>query len=314
MIVSASRRTDIPSFYVPWLFNRLKAGYACVRNPMNSRQVTFVPLTPGNVDCIVFWTKDVSPMLPRLPELSGMGFPYYFQFTLTPYENDIERNLPAKTEIIEGFRALSRQIGAHRVIWRYDPVIVSPAWPVSRHHKAFEALCAALEGHTLKCVLSFVDIYRKTLRNAAGMVPGEVSKPDMYILAEGFAHAAKKHGITVVSCSEEEDFGRFVIERGACIDPELIERIAGKPVRSRKDPNQRRFCLCAASTDIGAYDSCVHGCAYCYANVSDKTAIKNRLQHDPQSPFLIGGPRDGDIVTEKKVPQESSRQISLFGE
>ena len=140
----------------------------------------------------------------------------------------------------------------------------------------------------------------RTLRNAAGIVPGEVSRPDRVVLAEAMAHIAARHHITVSTCCEPDDFSRFGIEHGACIDPALIERISGKPVSAAKDPNQRENCLCAASTDIGAYDSCLHGCVYCYANVSEKAVRSNIQSHDPRSAFLIGGPRKDDIVTEKK--------------
>jgi Domain of unknown function (DUF1848). len=160
MIISASRRTDIPAFYSEWFLNRIKAGFLIVRNPMNPKQLSRIVLTPDVVDCIVFWTKNPTPMLPKLDELKDYN--YYFQFTLTGYGQDIERNLPSKKDVlIPAFLELSEKIGAHRVIWRYDPILINSKYSEEYHVSAFKQIAEALNGHTEKCVFSFVDRYRK---------------------------------------------------------------------------------------------------------------------------------------------------------
>ena len=154
MILSASRRTDIPCFFGEWFMRRLGAGYALVRNPMNRAQISRVPLTPDVVDCIVFWTKDPERFLPHLDELDRLGYSYYFQFTLTPYGRDVERNLRPKPEIEETFLRLSRRIGAERTVWRCDPILLTDGFGVQRHKEEFLRLCERFEGHTDTVTLS----------------------------------------------------------------------------------------------------------------------------------------------------------------
>ncbi len=164
MILSVSRRTDIPNYYSEWFFNRIKEGFVYVRNPMNARQVSKIDITPKVVDCIVFWTKNPEPMLSRLDELAL--YDYYFQFTLTGYGKDMECNVPHKKEkMIPIFQELSKRIGMKKVIWRYDPVIFTKKYTPEYHLKAFEQIAAALKGYTAKSVISFVDMYAKNKKN-----------------------------------------------------------------------------------------------------------------------------------------------------
>ena len=160
MIISASRRTDIPSYYSEWLFNRIQNGFVLVRNPMNIHQISKINLAPDMIDGIVFWTKNPSPMLSRVGELNK--YTYYFQFTINPYGEEIEQALPSKRKvIIPSFIDLSIKIGADRVIWRYDPILINKKYTIEKHIKYFEMLARLLKGYTKKCVISFVDMYRK---------------------------------------------------------------------------------------------------------------------------------------------------------
>ena len=161
MILSASRRTDIPAFYADWFLNRLREGYVLVRNPMNYHQVSKVRLAPENVDCIVFWTKNPSHFIEKLPEIDNLGYRYYFQFTLNPYDRSIEENLPDKNVLVETFLRLSDQCGPEKVIWRYDPIFVGDDYPVDYHAEQFARLANRLEGYTEKCIFSFLDPYAK---------------------------------------------------------------------------------------------------------------------------------------------------------
>ena len=164
MILSVSRRTDIPNYYSQWFYNRIKEGFVYVRNPMNAHQVSRIEITPDVVDCIVFWTKNPEPMMERLEELSA--YHYYFQFTLTGYGRDMEPGIPHKREkMIPVFQALSDRIGKEKVIWRYDPIIFSQRYTPAYHLKAFEQIAMALKGFTEKCVISFVDENAKNRKN-----------------------------------------------------------------------------------------------------------------------------------------------------
>ena len=298
MILSVSRRTDIPNYYSEWFFNRIKEGFVYVRNPMNPRQVSKIPLSPQVVDCIVFWTKNPEPMLARLPELSG--YHYYFQFTLTGYGRDIERNVPHKKEkMIPIFQQLSEQIGSSRVIWRYDPILFTKDYTPEYHLKAFSQIAESLKGYTDKCVISFVDTYAK---NQKAMK--ELGAYDLTGLEE-FAHSlsqiARANGMSIATCAENLDLQHCGIGHNSCIDKELIEEIIGCPIKVKKDKNQRPECGCVESIDIGTYNTCLNGCVYCYANHSLESVRRNCGQYDVDSPILCRKVTAEDKISEREV-------------
>lgn len=282
MILSVSRRTDIPSFYAEWFVNRLAAGEVLVRNPMNRAQVRRVPLSPGQVDCIVFWTKDPGPLLPYLPRIAELGYAFYFQFTLTPYGRELEPGLRPKGELLQTFRELSGLLGPERVLWRNDPIVLNADWSAGRHKRAFKALCERLEGSTGICTVSFVDYYQKRKAAFADGLLRELAPEEMADLSAFLSRTAAEYGIEVRACCEAMDLTPFGIRRGSCIDRALAERICGHPIDAKPDANQRPGCGCAASVDIGAYDTCLHGCVYCYANHAGDAA-----RHDPKAPMLL---------------------------
>ncbi|MEN6330709.1 MAG: DUF1848 domain-containing protein [Smithella sp.] len=284
MVISCSRRTDIPAFYSEWFVNRIREGFVQVRNPMNARQVRKVSLLSPDVDCIVFWTKNPAPLIDKLPLLRD--FQYYFQFTLTPYGRDIEQNLPPKTEVIDTFLALSRKIGRERIIWRYDPILLSPSVSIDYHLRHFADLAQLLSGYTDKCVISFLDMYRHLQSKSAGLSIRPPDEAQMRTLAENIARIAAAHHIKVETCAEKIDLADFGIEHGKCVDDRLIARLTGRNLKIEKDKHQRELCGCVTSCDIGEYNTCRHHCIYCYANVSQKKIEKNRLLHNNKSPLL----------------------------
>ena len=286
MIISCSRRTDIPAFYSSWFFNRIDEGFVLVQNPMNPRQVRRVSLAPDDVDCIVFWTRNPAPMLDKLHLIQS--FHYYFQCTLTPYSSDIEPNLPPKNERLDSFRRLSDRIGPERVIWRYDPILLSKDIRIDDHPDLFGVMARQLSGYTQKCIISFIDMYRHIANRMADLAVRAPDEPEMWMLSEKIAQAAGRFGMKVETCTEEIDLAGLGIGHGSCIDARLISKITGKPIAAEKDKNQRKLCGCAASVDIGQYDTCRYFCKYCYANVSPKKIEKNSALHDDQSPLLIG--------------------------
>ena len=284
MIISASRRTDVPAFYFDWLCHRLHEGFVDVINPFNRKQVSRISLKSDAVDCIVFWTKDPAPMLSKLRELSD--YSYYVQISLTPYERDIETNIHPKDEIIQTVQELSRRLGKERVVWRYDPILLNDNYTIKRHLEWFEKTLAKLFGYVERCVISFIDIYAKMKNN--NLYLNELSVDEINELAEGLSQIAKGSGISLQTCSEEIDIERYGISHGACIDKELIERIIGKPLNVSKAKNQRPLCNCVESFDIGAYDTCIQGCRYCYANASIEKARRGYSAHDKSSSILTG--------------------------
>ena len=286
MILSASRRTDIPAFFHEWFFGRIDERFAIARNPVNASQVKRIALSPDFIDCIVFWTKNPEAMMPRLDKLAG--YSYYFQFTLTPYGADIEPRLPDKAKIIDTFRRLSDRLGPSRVVWRYDPVFVNARYTVSHHAESFGAIANALKDYAEKAVFSFIDMYSKTERNMAGQSPEALGLEAKLEIARQLAQTARENSLAIDACAEDVDLSDYGIARAKCIDGNLVSRIAGRPLDAKKDKSQRPGCGCAASVDIGAYDTCLHGCLYCYANRSHSAALENARNHDKSSPLLVG--------------------------
>ena len=263
--------------------------------------VSKVRLTPDVVDGFVFWTKNPLPMARRLDELAA--YPYYFQFTLTGYGRDIEPGVPDKRRVlVPAFKDLAAQLGKKRVIWRYDPIFFSKKYTPEWHFACFNALAVELKNSTERCVISFMDSYRNTKRNA--------EKLDAF--AGQLAKIATKYGIKLQTCAEAYDFTALGITAGACIDKALLEDIGGFKLNIKRDSSQRKACGCAASIDIGAYNTCPGGCLYCYANYNAPLVQTNIAAHNKTSPLLFGKLADSDVVTERKMESRKITDISLF--
>lgn len=282
-----------------------------VRNPMDLHRISKINLSPDVVDGIVFWTKNPAPMLGRLGELDR--YMYYFQFTLTPYAEDVEPNLPSKRSvIIPVFMELSRKIGPERVIWRYDPIMLSQKYTVQNHILYFEKLAKLLRGFTRKCIISFLDLYRNTANNLKYLGLDTITHDDRIVIARAFSEIARKYDMALCTCSEAIELERYGVTHACCIDKDLFENLKGCKLKLGKDTNQRKDCGCAASIDIGTYDSCKNMCKYCYANHKDSIAVKNYKLHNPDSPLLFGEIGEMDRVTERKMVLLEEEQLSLF--
>lgn len=311
MILSVSRRTDIPNYYSEWFFNRLKEGFLYVRNPMNFHQISEIKISPDVVDCIVFWTKNPLPMMERLDELEAYN--YYFQFTLTGYGNDVERNLPnKKTLVIPVFQELSNRIGKEKVVWRYDPIFFCNRYNAKYHLKAFRSIAEALSGYTEKCVISFLDIYPKNKKNMDDLLSYDLSDSELREFAKELSNIAKENHIKIGSCAEKIDLDEYGIIHNSCIDKELIEKIIGCKLKINKDKNQRIECGCVESVEVGTYNTCKNGCVYCYANYSAKSVESNFQKYDPLSPLLCGHIEKDDKISTRKVVSLKETQISIF--
>lgn len=296
MIISASRRTDIPCFYSEWFIKRLQASYVLTRNPMNYSQVSRVSLSEEVVDCIVFWTKDAGNILDKLKYIDELGYKYFFQYTITPYGLDLERNLRPKEQIIENFQLLSCLLGKHRVLWRYDPIIVNENYTVDYHKESFEKMCESLSAYTDRVTISFVDLYAKLRLKGIQEIPSEIIE----VLAEAIGATARKHNIAVQSCCENYDLARFNIRQGGCIDLSVIEKVCGYKLNLKPDKGQRKNCNCVESVDIGAYNTCLNGCLYCYANFNEETVKANYKSHNTSAEFLLGERKATDNIYDRK--------------
>lgn len=311
MIISASRRTDIPAFYHRWFMNRIEEGFLLTRNPFNAHQISRVSLKPQDVDVIVFWTRNPSKLMQDLPVLNQLGYKYYFQYTITGSPRTIEGAVPRPNAAIATFSELSDLIGKDKVVWRYDPILLSNQVDIEEHKRLFSKIASLLAGKTERVVISFSDFYKKTERNlnaVENLVYRDITAntEQMLELSRFMSEVAHKNGMTIKSCAEKVDVSSAGIEHGKCIDETLIKEVFGLSLSSEKDKGQREECGCIKSVDIGAYNTCLHGCAYCYATFNQKTVINNKKQHDEKSPFLIGGIEGVDPrLLEKDSPQSN---------
>jgi hypothetical protein len=294
MIISASRRTDIPAFYAEWLVNRVRAGYVESVNPYNWRQVSRITFNPEAVTALVFWTKNPAPLLPYLTELDRMGWRYYFHFTLNGYPRALEPGLPELAERIVTWRRLAGMIGKDRIIWRYDPVLFTRATDFNYHRRRFAELCAKLGPYTARVMVSIADDYPAARRRLAklsgqgyGLLDEPQHSPEFGRLFTDLADLAGGAGLEIFSCAETFDLRPFGIPPGKCIDADYIRRVFGVAVAAKKDPAQRAECGCVVSKDIGCYDSCLHDCVYCYATRNQQAARRNYQGRRADAPALL---------------------------
>lgn len=308
MVISVSRRTDIPAFFPEWLLHRLREEKVWVKNQWRAHHYSEISLSVDQIDGLVFWTKNPRPLMKYLEEINEMGHSFYFQFTLTPYPSSIEAYLPSKEELIETFCELSEVLGPHRVIWRYDPIFFTKEYTLERHQKEFERICSRLSGSTQRCVFSFLDLYASTERRMKNLFYQVPSEQEQIKMAESIAKICRDYEIYPFSCSEKQDFSEFGILPSSCIDSSLMAQINGKRKRVVKDKNQREKCGCAESIDIGCYDTCRHECIYCYARHKKSVAFF----HDSSAPALDGWPNSDAVITKRKWKILPVQEESLF--
>lgn len=308
MIVSASRRTDLPAFYPAWLAARFTAGEVLVRNPYVPGSVRRIQLNPHTVDGIVFWTKNPVPLFPYLDTFAS--YPYYFQFTLNAYGRDVEPGVPSKGQVLlPAFRWLSDCLGPERMVWRYDPIFFTSRYTPDYHRRYFQTLASRLQGCTHTCVISFLDLYRDTLAGMSGQGLRQTLPEEKRRLAEDLAVIAGRYGIRLCSCAEETVLAGLGIEPARCIDPDRLAAQRGERWNVPRAAGQRAACQCAESVDIGAYDSCKGGCLYCYAGGRAGLAAG---QHDPASPLLVGHLEESDRVEDHPMPSCQSGQLTWW--
>ncbi|MGB9800879.1 MAG: DUF1848 domain-containing protein [Thermanaerothrix sp.] len=317
MIISASRRTDIPAFYTPWFINRVRAGYCTVPNPFNRRQVSYVSLRPAEMDVIVFWTRNPAPLIPYLDELDERGLRYYFQYTVLDNPRALDPKSPPLPAALNTFRRLAEKIGPQKVIWRYDPIVFTPHTDAAFHRDAFARIAAALHGYTRRVVISILDRYPKAAKRLAALEPHGYPLDEEVIQTPAFEHLvrdlvalAAQHEMEIVSCAEDIDLRPYGVRPGKCVDDDYIRRVFGIEVTHTKDPHQREACGCVVSKDIGAYDTCLFGCQYCYATRSFDRARQQHAMHNPESPSLIGW-YEAPPPTKDETPTPDAQQLGF---
>lgn len=310
MIISASYKTDIPAFYGEWFEKRLEAGYCKVTNPYNRRQVRRISLLPEDVDGFVFWTKNLGPFEKRLVRVAEFGRPFIVQYTITGYPRELESSVVDAERSIRHVKTIAGRYGPKAAVWRYDPILFSSLTPVDFHLQNFERLAGALEGSCDEVVISFAQIYKKTARNldqAArdfGFFWEDPADEVKRSLASRLAEIAKAHGMRLSVCSQR----KYIVpgaQAARCVDARRLAVLGGRPIRARLKGN-RPDCGCYQSADVGEYDTCPHGCVYCYAVLNRDLALRRYKIHDPESEFLFSPGEDA------ASSQEETRQTTLF--
>jgi hypothetical protein len=315
-IISASRRSDIPAFYSRWLLRRLEEGVCDWIHPFTGR-VERVSLRPEDCLALILWTRNPAPLLPALGDLDAAGHLTCFQVTLTGYPEVLESHSPGLEASLRRLRDLAERVGPERVTWRYDPIVSSSCTPAAFHLERFAAIARGIQGTVRHVTFSFVDAYGKTRRNferlsrEQGVRFFEPSPDERRNLVLRLRDTATRHGMQLTACCEDDLLEEGVmagVEQGVkqgvkkahCIDGDLIRELrtdVSEPLRRRPT---RRQCGCTESVDIGAYDTCIFGCAYCYATQSRGAALTRLREHDPtdtllwRPPRLRSGPREPD--------------------
>lgn len=300
MIINTGSRTDIPAYYSQWFLNRIREGFVLVRNPYNPEHLVRYRLDPSVVDFLCFCTKNPAPLIPHLHQLSD--FRQLWFVTITPYGKEIEPGVPPKEKVAADFRALSCKVGEQRVIWRYDPIFITEAYSLEFHIKAFEAMARLLKGSTRTCIISFLDLYETTKRNfPEGKKP---EREERHAIGRAFSEIARDCGMRLKTCCEGDELAPYGIDPSGCMTKAVFEEAGGLTLTvPSKNGKARPECSCLLGNDIGQYNTCGHGCRYCYANADPETARIILKHHDPRSPVLIGWPGPGETVTEAR--QES---------
>jgi hypothetical protein len=288
-IVSVSRRTDIPAFYSDWFMRRIREGFAGVVNPFGGQRYR-VSLSPEDVACFVFWSKDFTPFVVHLETLDRLGYRFYFNYTVTALPSAFESSVD-KQAALSTLKYLARRYSPAHINWRFDPIVLSNISDEQFYLRAFESLAAEFEGLVERCYFSFVAFYGKVRRNFKDLEQAQdvhVAEPSEEVrieLANRIAEIASQHGITMHSCCGDYLLGDR-IQKAHCIDGVLIERLFGPNDAAYKEKGTRQECGCTESTDIGTYNTCPHGCVYCYANTNRIAARRAFEQRDPDSAFL----------------------------
>ena len=297
MIISASRRTDIPAFYGEWFAGRVREGYFIRINPFNPAQRKKISLERPEVDAFVFWTKYPAAFMKYLALLDTEGYNYYFLYTLNDYPALFEPGVPGLAARIDAFLRLSAALGPERVIWRYDPIIISRTTPVEYHLEAFTRLAERLSGSAKRVIISFLDLYPKVKRRLERMGSGEEldltdpreagERERLERLMAHLSKAAVENGLEIYSCAEKIDLSRCGVKPSSCIDAALLNRLFGLKLPQTKDPAQRPECRCAPAVDMGVYDTCGFHCGYCYANGDARRVAEKMKRHDPKGEEII---------------------------
>ena len=297
MIVNVGGRTDIVNYYTTWLINRLKEGYVYSRNPLFTNNVSKISLNPKDVDCLMFCSKNYKPIIKYMKDINKK-YRIICHYTITAYEKDVEPNVPTIEESIKTLKELSKIVGKEKVLWRYDPILLTEKYTVQRHIETFEYMAKEISPYVQRCIFSFVEMYKKLKYNMPEIIP--FTEEDKTRILENIGKIAKKYKLFIQTCGTDENYEKYGIHLSGCTTTEILEKANHVKYKEVKAKGMRKGCHCIPSRDIGAYDTCLNGCKYCYANTRPELAKENIKLHDKNSSILSGDINKTDKITEVK--------------
>ena len=307
MILNTGTRTDIPAFFHKWFLNRVSEGFVYSRNPY-SNEIYRYEINREVVDCMCFCTKNPKPMIRHLDEISGYN--QFWFVTINPYGKDIEANVPDYRKVIKTFRDVSLTLKREAIAWRYDPIFITEKYDLDFHIDKFEEIASQLCEFTSDCTISFIDLYKKVLRNFPEA--REVTTEEQLIIGENFSRIAERYDLKMKTCVEGTLLDQFGFDSAGCMTKQVLERAIGNNLKVPSGKYRNRQCNCLMGRDIGAYNTCMHGCRYCYANYSTKLVKRNQKLHNSDSPLLIGDVKESDIVKDISEPSYIDTQQKLI--
>ncbi len=313
MIVNVGGRTDIVNYYSQWLMNRIKEGFAYSRNPLFPKNVSKISLYPKDVDCLMFCSKNYKPILKYMKEINEK-YRIICHYTITAYGKEVEPYVPVINESIKNLIELSKIVGKEKVLWRYDPILLTEKYTVEKHLETFEYMAKQIAPYVQRGIFSFVEMYKKLDYNMPEIIP--FTEVDKIKILKGIGEISKKYNLYIQTCGTDENYEEYGIHVSGCTTSEILEQANSVKYKNVKAKPMRKGCHCIPSRDIGAYDTCLNGCKYCYANKRPDLAKENVKLHDKNSPLLLGNIRENDKITDAKqdsfIVKESGEQISFI--
>ncbi len=313
MIVNVGGRTDIVNYYSQWLMNRIKEGFAYSRNRLFPKNVSKISLYPKDVDCLMFCSKNYKPILKYMKEINEK-YRIICHYTITAYGKEVEPYVPVINESIKNLIELSKIVGKEKVLWRYDPILLTEKYTVEKHLETFEYMAKQIAPYVQRGIFSFVEMYKKLDYNMPEIIP--FTEVDKIKILKGIGEISKKYNLYIQTCGTDENYEEYGIHVSGCTTSEILEQANSVKYKNVKAKPMRKGCHCIPSRDIGAYDTCLNGCKYCYANKRPDLAKENVKLHDKNSPLLLGNIRENDKITDAKqdsfIVKESGEQISFI--
>ena len=310
MIITVGGRTDIVNYYTPWLLNRLSEGYAYSRNPFARENVYKLSLKPEDVDCLLFCSKNYQPILKHIGDIDEK-YNILCNYTITAYGKDIEPKVPSINHSIKTLKRLSDIVGSNKILWRYDPILLTEKYTVEKHLETFEYMAEKISPLIYRCIFSFVDMYKKVEENMPEIIP--ITNEDKMKLLKGIGEISERYNLYTQSCATNESYEKYGIHAAGCTTREILEQAHNVVYKNVKGTGIRENCHCIPSRDIGAYNSCLSECKYCYANRKPDMPKNVIKLHDEKSPLLLGHLKEDDNLIETKVMSYiEPKQTTLF--